>query len=150
MQIRDATIDDAAAIARIYNQGIEDRIATLETVLRTPEDREQWLAEHTARHPVLVVTDNDEVAGWASLNRFNPRPVYDHVADLSVHVARERRGAGVGTDLLRALEERARNVGYHTLVLAALAHNSARMRLYERCRFRLIGIYEEQGVLDDR
>lgn len=150
MQIRDATIDDAAAIARIYNQGIEDRIATLETVLRTPEDRAQWLAERRAPYPVLVATDDNEVVGWASLNRFNPRPVYDYVADFSVYVARERRGAGVGTELLCALEEKAREVGYHKLVLAALAHNTAGMRLYERCGFRLVGIYEEHGLLDDR
>jgi len=43
MDIRDATVDDAAAIARIYNQGIEDRVATLETQVRTPEERAEWL-----------------------------------------------------------------------------------------------------------
>ena len=37
--IRPATLEDAPAICRIYNQGIEDRIATLETDLRTPEGR---------------------------------------------------------------------------------------------------------------
>ena len=54
MDIRDATVDDAAAIARIYNQGIEDRVATLETRVRTPEERAEWLAARSARHPVLV------------------------------------------------------------------------------------------------
>lgn len=148
MQIRDATLDDAAAIAHIYNQGIEDRIATLETVLRTPEDRAQWLTDRPACYPVLVATDGNEVVGWASLNRFNPRPVYVYVADFSVYVAREHRGAGVGTTLLRALEERALTAGYHKLVLAALAHNTAGMRLYEGCGFRLVGTYREHGLLD--
>jgi phosphinothricin acetyltransferase len=70
------------------------------------------------------------------------------VADFSVYVDRERRGTGVGTALLQALEERARTAGFHKLVLAAIAHNAAGSRLYERCGFRLIGIYEEQGMLD--
>lgn len=151
MQIRDATRDDAAAIARIYNQGIEDRVATLETQLRTPEERADWLAAHGPRHPVVVALDDSgAIAGWGSLNAFNPRPAYDFVADFSVYVAREQRGRGIGDALLTALEERARNIGYHKLVLAALPYNVPGMRLYERHGFRPVGIYHEQGVLDGR
>ena len=150
MHIREASPDDAPAIARIYNEGITDRIATLETVLRKPEDRRQWLLERGPRHPVLVAVDGDQVVGWASLNVFNPRPAYDHVADFSVYVARERRGTGVGTHLLEALEERARAIGYHKLVLAALHHNAAGVRLYTKRGFRTVGVYYEQCLLDGR
>ena len=150
MHIREASPDDAPAIARIYNEGITDRIATLETVLRKPEDRRQWLVERGPRHPVLVAVDGDQVVGWASLNVFNPRPAYDHVADFSVYVARERRGTGIGTRLLEALEERARAIGYHKLVLAALHHNVAGVRLYTKRGFRTVGVYYEQGLLDGR
>lgn len=148
MEIREARLADAAAIARIYNQGIEDRLATLETELRSEEERRAWLAHRSPRHPVLVAADGDSIVGWASLNRFNLRAVYDYVADFSVYVNREQRGTGIGSRLLRALEDRARTLGYHKLVLAALAHNRAGMALYERCGFRLIGTYKEQGMLD--
>ena len=124
--VRDARADDAEAIARIYNQGIEDRVATLETTLRSAEERRDWLAARSPRHPVSVATDGaNQVLGWASLNQFNPRPAYDHVADFSVYVAREARGQGVGVALLEALEERARRIGFHKLVLAAFPTNSA-------------------------
>ena len=150
MEVRDATPDDAPAIARIYNQGIEDRVATLETELRTADERRQWLADRGPRHPVLVAVDGHEVVGWGSLNSFNPRPAYNHVVDFSVYVARERRGAGVGRLLLTALEERARAIGYHKMVLAAFPFNQAGMRLYERQGFRTVGIYKEQGMLDGK
>jgi phosphinothricin acetyltransferase len=150
VHIRDALIEDAVAIARIYNQAIEDRVATLETELRTPDERRQWLANRTPRHPVVVATEGSSVVGWASLNSFNPRPVYDHVADFSVYVDRDRRGTGVGTALLAALELRAGEIGYHKLVLAALPWNSAGMALYRRCGFRTVGVYFEQGWLDGR
>ena len=52
-RVRPATARDAEAICRIY-QGIEDRVATLETELRTPDERRQWLASRDARHPVIV------------------------------------------------------------------------------------------------
>jgi phosphinothricin acetyltransferase len=151
VRVREATADDAEAIARIYNQGIEDRVATLETTLRTADERRQWLGAHSARHPVLVATRNsEEVVGWASLNPFNPRPAYDHVADFSVYVAREARGSGVGNRLLAALEERARQIGFHKLVLAAFPTNSAGMRLYTQRGFQVVGTYPELGLLDGR
>ena len=53
-RLRLASEPDAEAICRIYNQGIEDRVATLETELRTPDERRQWLASRDARHPVIV------------------------------------------------------------------------------------------------
>ena len=150
MLIRDATADDASTIARVYNQGIEDRVATLETQLRSADERAAWLAARGPRHPVLVALDaQGTLLGWASLNAFNPRPAYDHVADLSVYVAREQRGRGVGETLLDALEARARAIGYHKLVLAAFPTNGRGMRLYERRGFRTVGIYREQGWLDD-
>lgn len=149
MEIREATREDAAAIARIYNQGIEDRSATLETQLRTPEERAEWLAAHGSRHPVLVAVDSEgEVAGWGALNSFNARPVYDHVVDFSVYVARERRGRGIGDALLVGLEARAQALGYHKMVLAAFPVNAPGMRLYERHGFRTVGVYHEHGMLD--
>ena len=52
LTVRDATIADAEAIARIYNQGIEDRVATLETSLRTAEERRDWLSPRTGTRGV--------------------------------------------------------------------------------------------------
>jgi phosphinothricin acetyltransferase len=88
--------------------------------------------------------------GWGSLNRFNPRPAYDHVADLSVYVERGWRGCGVGRRLLEALVETARRLGYHKMVLAAFPSNAAGMALYERLGFTRVGVYREQGLLDGR
>jgi L-amino acid N-acyltransferase YncA len=149
--IRDAVLDDAPAVARIYNQGIEDRTATLETQLRSAEERAEWLAAHDERHPVLLAVDPAGAAlGWCSLNRFNPRAAYDHVADISVFVARESRGRGVGDAMLTALEGRARSLGYHKMVLAAFPTNAPGVRLYQRHGFVTVGTYHEQGMLEGR
>src|SRR3712207_1081999 len=97
MLIREATAADAEVLAAIYNEGIVDRVATLETEERTAAERAAWLAGRGPRHPVLVAVDGEgTVAGWGSLNPFNPRPAYDHVVDFSVYVARARRGQRVG------------------------------------------------------
>ena len=135
VSIRPATPDDAAAICTIYNQGIEDRIATLETELRTPDERRQWMGARGPRHPVVVATTDGQVVGWGSLNAFNTRPAYDHVVDLSVYVERAWRGRGVGKALLQHVLGLARQIGYHKMVLATFPYNDAGLALYRRMGF---------------
>jgi L-amino acid N-acyltransferase YncA len=148
IHLRRATATDAPAIATIYNQGIEDRLATLETELRTPGERVEWLRARGPRHPVLVAEADGVVTGWASLNRFNPRPAYDHVADFSIYIERGWRGRGVGRRLLTALVDIAQELRYHKMVLAAFPFNPAGVSLYERLGFTTVGVYREQGLLD--
>jgi phosphinothricin acetyltransferase len=151
IKVRPAVADDAAAICRIYNQGIEDRVATLETDLRTPDERRQWLAARSARHPVIVAEAADgAVAGWGSLNVFNAREAYRFVADFSIYVDRAQRGTGVGSVLLTRLIELGREHGYHKLVLSAFPTNASGMALYTKLGFRTVGVYKEQGLLDGR
>jgi L-amino acid N-acyltransferase YncA len=69
--VRAATEADAAAICQIYNQGIEDRVATLETELRTPDERRQWLASRSPRHPVIVA----EIRGRSGVS--DPAPAWN-------------------------------------------------------------------------
>jgi len=146
--LRPAAASDAAAICLIYNQGIEDRVATLETELRTPAERREWLAARGPRHPVIVAEADGAIVGWGSLNVFNARPAYQHVADLSVYVERGWRGRGVGHRLLEGLVDRARAIGYHKMVLATFPTNAGGARLYERLGFTRLGVYREQGMLD--
>ncbi len=148
--VRDADLDDAAALALIYNQGIVDRIATLETEERSPEERRSWLEARESRHPVIVAEADGVVVGFGSLNLFNPRKAYDHVADFSLYVERSWRGRGVGGRLLHTLIDRARRIGYHKLVLSAFPFNPAGVALYRKFGFRVVGVYKEQGLLDGR
>ena len=148
-RVRAATEADAARICLIYNQGIEDRLATLETELRTPDERRQWLIARSPRQPVIVAeADGAGPVAWASLNVFNARECYRHVADISVYVERRWRGKGVGRVLLARLIELGREHGFHKLVLSAFPFNQAGVALYEKLGFRTVGIYKEQGLLD--
>lgn len=148
--VRPAGPADAGAICTIYNQGIEDRIATLETDLRTPDERRRWLAARQPRHPVIVAEAGGRVVGWGSLNQYNPRKAYDYVADFSVYIERGGRGKGVGSRILTRLIELARELGYHKLVLSAFSWNDGGMALYRKFGFRTVGTFKEMGRLDGR
>jgi len=139
-RLRQATATDAEAICRIYNQGIEDRVATLETELRTPDERRQWLESRDARHPVIVAEfvvagaadDSSGPVGWASLNVFNAREAYRFVADISVYVERGWRGKGVGRALLERLTELGRQGSRLLVDRAGVVLRPDRERLLSR------------------
>lgn len=146
---RFATIEDIASITNIYNQGIEDRIATLETRFRTTDDMKQWLLDRSEKHRVVVLTDgSNTVLGWASLNVFNSRCCYSGVVDISVYIERDMRGKGLGKILLKSLIETAKNQGFHKLVLSTFDSNKMGQNLYNSLGFRKVGTYIKQGILD--
>ncbi|MEA2687700.1 MAG: hypothetical protein QOJ39_3408 [Candidatus Eremiobacteraeota bacterium] len=106
LRVRSATRDDLDAIRRIYNEGIADRIATLDEAPKDEAEIEEWWSAHQGRYAVLVAEiASGEIAGWASLNPYSHRCAYRGVADLSIYMARAARATGVGSTLLPALEK---------------------------------------------
>src|SRR5262249_54856033 len=103
LRVRAARFADLPLIQDIHNQGIIDRVATLDTELRTMADMQLWFKRHGPRHPVLVADSGGSIVGWAALNMFNARPAYQYVADLSIYLARPWRGKGLGARLLSDL-----------------------------------------------
>lgn len=145
MQARPATQADAEAIARIYNQGIEDRVATFETRPRTPEDVEGWF---DGVHPVVVVVDEGEVIAFASTSTYRPRGCYTGIAEFSVYTARNARGQGAGHIAMTALIIAAEQAGFWKLVSRIFPENRASLALMRSLGFREVGIYEKHGKLD--
>lgn len=151
MNLRQANINDISQITRIYNEGIEDRIATLETRLRTDEEMLEWLTTRAEKYSVMVVENFDgQVIGWASINSFNSRCAYSGVADISVYIQRDLRGKGFGRLLLEFLIQVAKENGFHKLVLSTFDFNEAGKNLYKALGFREVGTYMEQGMLDGK
>jgi len=142
---RRATPDDAYAIARIYNQGIEDRVATFETRPRSDEDIAKWF---DGAHPVIVAEGHGNVIAFAATSLYRPRECYAGIAECSVYVERGARGKGVGRIVLTALEEAARAAGFHKLVSRVFPENSASLRMLDSCSWTRVGIYRRHGQLD--
>ena len=125
-KVRDAEPRDIPRITEIYNQGIEDRVATFETRLREDAEMVEWLLDREGRHPVLVIEDEEGlIQGWASVNSYNSRCCYSGVGDLSIYVHRDMRGKGFGRQLLEGLMDSARRQGFHKLILNAFDSNEA-------------------------
>jgi L-amino acid N-acyltransferase YncA len=148
--IRSATAADLEEILEIYNQGIEDRIATLETEEKDVEYMQSWFEARQGRYFVLTAEVDGQVAGWASVNPYNSRCAYQGVGDLSIYIGREFRGRGIGQMLLRELEVRARQEKFYKMVLFTFPFNQLGQGLYRKAGYREVGVFQNQGILDGK
>jgi phosphinothricin acetyltransferase len=145
MRVRLATPADAPAIATIYNQGIEDRVATFETRLRTPEEIIGWF---DGVHPLVVVEHEGQVVAFASSSSYRARDCYAGIAEFSVYVQRAFRGHGAGRLALQGLIQEAEAVGFWKLLSRIFLENAASRALVGAFGFREVGIYEKHAQLD--
>jgi L-amino acid N-acyltransferase YncA len=145
VKARRATTSDAAAIARIYNEGIDQRIATFETRHRTAADIETWF---DGRHPIVVIEEKGEVIAFASTSTYRPRDCYAGIAEFSVYAAATSRGKGAGRAAMMALFDAAREAGFWKLVSRVFVENAASRGLLQSIGFREVGTYERHARLD--
>jgi L-amino acid N-acyltransferase YncA len=145
MQARPATRRDAQAITRIYNQGIEERIATFETRPRTAWEIQAWFDD---KHPIVVVEEEGVVVSFANTSAYSTRECYSGVAEFSVYTAREARGRGAGILAMKTLMEAAERVGFWKLLSRVFVENGPSRKLLLSLGFREVGIHEKHARLD--
>jgi len=136
---------DWTHVRAIFQAGIDTGDATLEA---EASDWETWDASHRSEGR-LVARDpgrpGRSVVGWAALTPVSGRCVYEGVAEVSVYVAPEARGGGVGRALLEALAAASEAGGIWTLQAHILRENAASLALHERAGFRVVGVRERLG-----
>jgi L-amino acid N-acyltransferase YncA len=143
--IRPARPEDAAAMARIYNDGIAGREATFETRPRTADELAAWLEDEL---PLLVAERDGDVVGFARLTSYSDRCVYEGIAEYGIYLDSSARGLGLGTELLEALAAAAEDAGIYKLTAKLFVTNDASLALARRCGFREVGIHRRHGRLD--
>lgn len=145
LSVRSALPADADAIARIYNEGIADRVATFETRPRSPDDVRAWF---DGVHPIVVVEAEKDVVAFGATSQYRPRECYAGIAEASLYVARLARRQGAGRLAMTALIDAAEQAGFWKLLSRVFPENQASRRLILDLGFREVGIYEKHGVLD--
>ena len=146
MEIRDLNEPDLAGLLAIYNDVIATSTAVFAEDPVTIEDRRSWWQARVAQgYPVLVAEEEGAVLGFATFGDFRSWPGYRYTVEHSVHVRADRRGKGLGTQLIRALFPRAAALGKHMMVAGVDAANTGSIRLHERLGFQRAGLLREVG-----
>ena len=144
--IRDADPQrDASACAAIYAPYVEATPISFEERPPSAEEMAARIERVTATHPWLLAETGGEAVGYAYGCRLQERPAYRWAAEVSVYVAEERRGDGVGRELYEALFERLRRQRFQVLFAGITLPNAASVSLHERLGFSQVGISPRIG-----
>ena len=141
MVIEVMTDADWLEVAGIYQAGMDSNLATFQTICPSFEE---WDKGHL-RNCRLTIRQNGNIAGWGALSPVSSRPVYAGVCEVSIYVAPDRQGKGVGKTLMAALIECSVENGIWTLQSSIMSDNTASLALHEKCGFRQVGYREQIG-----
>jgi L-amino acid N-acyltransferase YncA len=139
--IRDADPDrDAAACAAIYAPHVEGSPVSFEERAPDPAELAARIRRVSATHPWLVAELDGEVVGYAYACPHQERPAYRWAADVSVYVAAERTGRGIGRRLYTELFERLRRQRFRLACAGITLPNAASVALHESLGFAPVGV----------
>ena len=140
--IRDATLQDVAAITEIYHDAVCNTLATMDTDPPDSASRTEWLGRHGGRYPVLIAECSEVVVGWASLSVWIARGACRYTPEASVYVAASYRRRGIGRLLLLSPIGRA-HTQHHVVVAQVIRDNDVSLDLLRDVGFRDSGLIQD-------
>lgn len=151
MILRDAQLDDAAAIAAIANHYIRDTTVTFTTVEKTVSGvTGDIAARQSGGQCFLVVERAERIAGFATCFAFRPGPGYARTLEHTVLLAPGEEGRGMGRALVIAIARRARAAKIESLIAGISAENADAIRFHTAMGFAEVGRIPRAGHKFDR
>lgn len=145
--IRKACVTDIPIMQKIYNDAVLHTTATYDTEIKDYANRLAWFKEHNKDPYILLVDEVDGiVAGYASLSKYRERQAFDQSVEISIYIDEEFQNQGIGSRLMQAVLEYAKNQGnIHTVVSLITSDNAHSIYLHEKFGFTYCGKIEDAG-----
>jgi L-amino acid N-acyltransferase YncA len=150
MIIREAKESDLSSIVEIYNAAVPTRRATADLDPISVESRREWFKKHDPeQYPIWVVTVEGLVVGWLALQMFYGRAAYRKTAEVSLYIAPDYQGCGLGKLLVEYALDRCAKLDLSTLICIIFAHNEPSICLFEKFGFQRWGYLPGIAELED-
>lgn len=126
MNIRLENKNDAAALIAIYAPYVEKTAITFEYDVPSVEEFSGRIEKTLERYPYLLAEEEGVILGYAYASTYYGREAYNWAIELSVYVADENCGRGIGKQLYDKLEEILEQQGFvHFLACIALPNGAS-------------------------
>ncbi|NGO13065.1 N-acetyltransferase [Streptomyces sp. HC44] len=147
--VRPGVESDLTALTDLYNHYVRETAITFDTAVFTPEERRPWLLSHPEDGPhrlkVAEDVESQRILGYATSSSYRAKPAYTTSVEVTVYLAPDAGGRGIGTLLYDSLFEALASEDLHRAYAGIAQPNKASVRLHERFGFRYVGTYREVG-----
>ena len=141
LAFRIAKKEDWQKVIEIYNQSVLETGRTADTEIQSIESKSDWLNEHlNEKYPILLAEIDGRVIGWCSLSKYRPgRKALESTAEISYYLDKEFQGAGIGSRLIEAAINYAKEHGIKNLMAILLDINRASTKILTKFGFEKWG-----------
>ena len=146
-EIGPASTDDLPAILEILNREALEGVALWNEATKSAQDVAEWFdARRAGGYPVLAARVDGALVGFGSFGPFRPHEGYRETVELSLYIAPEHQGRGIGKAMLAALERCARERCVHVMIGGIEASNAGSIALHRSCGFEETARMPEVGL----
>lgn len=145
--IRTAQAEDAPNLLRIYAPFVSDTCVSFEVAVPTIEDFTARIEAGVRNRAYIVAVDDatGEIVGYAYNGSFRARHAYDWASELSIYLAPEHQGHGLGSIMLDTLEELMRAQGIRMSESCITSDNVGSIAFHRRHGYRVCGEHTACG-----
>jgi phosphinothricin acetyltransferase len=147
--VRRATENDAEDILEIYAPYVRKTCISFEMDTPTIAEMKDRIARVSMLYPWLVCETSSRVSGYAYASKHRERAAYQWSVDVSIYLADEYHGMGIGTRLYTALFMLLRDQGFYNAYAGITLPNPASIALHQKMGFKKIGVYQNVGFKND-
>ncbi|TYA71449.1 GNAT family N-acetyltransferase [Seonamhaeicola marinus] len=137
---------DIQELLDIYNYYVLNSVATFDDVALSFETFSDKVTRINSEFPFLVYEDEGKLSGFAYGSKFRPKPAYKNTVELTVYVANNAHGKGIGTKLYEELIAELKTQNYHIALGALTLPNTASEKLHEKLGFKKVAHLSEVGL----
>jgi phosphinothricin acetyltransferase len=146
LPIRNATAEDADAIAEIYNSYVEKTVVTFEEEPVSGDEMRRRMADVEASSlPWLVAEEGERIVGYAYATKWKARSAYRFSVETTVYLAEGLGKQGIGSRLYEELFRRLKGQGIHAAIGGIALPNFGSVALHEKFGMRKVAHFEQVG-----
>jgi phosphinothricin acetyltransferase len=150
LSIRQATVDDAAALQAIYAPYVESTPVSFETVVPRVDEFAARIAKSLSKWQYLVAERDGLIVGYAYGSSHRERAAYQWSVEVSAYVDPSCHRQGIGRALYVNLFDDLIAMGYCTAFAGITLPNDASVGLHRSVGFEPIGVFRRIGWKFDR
>ena len=134
--LRIATVNDIPAMLEIYAPFVLNTTNSFEYTVPTQEAFTQRFLDYTETFPWLVWEEDGIVLGYAYGSLPFSRAGYRWCCEVSIYVAPQAHGRGIGRQLYRALENLLWKLGYRVIYAIVTSENEGSLAFHEKVGYQ--------------